>query len=156
MARSKVSTSNEHETEVDLVPMMDLSLNLTFFFVILTTLVQDDATAELTLPVSSVAFRNEESEIPDSIILSVDKGGHVLSWGRKLSLREPADVQTLSQLLRLEANRSSSAGASGDGTTVILRMDGDSACGDFQQLMDACRAEGFNKFVFRTGVGDGG
>lgn len=155
MSRKKATPSLEHETEVDLIPMMDLALNLTFFFVVLTTLVQDEATRGVTLPLSSVVFKAEqEAKVPDSISLNVTQDGRVMNWGTELSLRVPQDLQSLEGFLGLEASRARSASSDPAkkivDTSVVLRVDENADCGDFQRLMDACRAQGFRKFILRT------
>jgi biopolymer transport protein ExbD len=144
-----------HESEVDLIPMMDLALNLTFFFVVLTTLVRDDATRDLSMPISTIAYRMEEAAVPDSIVVNVVGDGRVLSWGSSLSLRDARDLETIDRFLRIEASRQGSVqGARSVETTVILRIDELADCADFQKVVDLCRARGFYKFVLRTRVED--
>lgn len=154
--KSRYSDSHRnlsHETEVDLIPMMDLALNLTFFFVVLTTLAKDEVTRGINLPLSSIAFKAEEAAIPDSISINVSAQSYVLSWGQKLSLKSDRDMKEISRLLSNEAKRANEfkkADASGLATTVIFRIDADADCGDFQKLIDACRAQGFRKFILRS------
>jgi biopolymer transport protein ExbD len=153
-ARRRANKSdNTHETEVDLIPMMDLALNLTFFFVVLTTLAKDEVTRGINLPLSTVAFKAEEAAIPDSISINVDAKSFVLSWGLKLSLKSERDMKEINRLLSNEAKRANQfkkADASGLATTVIFRIDSDADCGDFQKLIDACRTHGFRKFILRS------
>ena len=151
--RRKTDNSNTHETEVDLIPMMDLALNLTFFFVVLTTLAKDEVTRGINLPLSSIAFKAEEAAIPDSISINVNAQSYVLSWGQKLSLKSPKDMKEINRLLANEAGRANQlqkADKTGLPTTVIFRIDSDADCGDFQKLIDAARSHGFRKFILRS------
>lgn len=154
MARQRGYPSNEHESEVDLIPMMDLALNLTFFFVVLTTLAKDELARGINLPIASVAFAAEEARIPDSISVNVDTNGTVLSWGERLVLSRPEDVQRVTNLIATEAARARREPTASAGqplpTTVIFRIDAEADSGYFQTLMNIFREHGFTQFVLRT------
>jgi biopolymer transport protein ExbD len=138
-----------HETEVDLIPMMDLALNLTFFFVVLATLVKDEVAPGINLPVTDPVALIEEAAVPDSISINVDANAQVQWWGKVLDLRSESDLDQLTALVRNEAQRNK--GDSKDvKTTVLLYIDQNVDYADFQKVIDICQAEGFYKFVMKS------
>lgn len=142
-----------HETEVDLIPMMDLALNLTFFFVVLATLVKDEVAPGINLPVTEPVTLIEEAAVPDSISINVDANAHVQWWGKILDLHDEQQVDQLAALVRNEAQRARSESKGKDKdikTTVLLYIDQNVDYADFQKVIDVCQSEGFYKFVMKS------
>jgi biopolymer transport protein ExbD len=144
----------EHESEVDLIPLMDLSLNLTFFFVVLTTLAKDEASLRVNLPVAQTSVLAEEERIPDSLNLNIDNRSYVLNWGLQINLNTDAGVAELSRLMKIEASRQKERQPdwkkSGLNTTVILRADQNVDYSTFRKVIDVCRSNGFRKFLLKA------
>lgn len=155
MAKRKYANLH-HETEVDLIPMMDLALNLTFFFVVLTTLAKDQVEQGINLPLTESATKTEEAATPDAININLDAEGQVRSWGQTIPLRGEAGKQgqeLLASLIRNEAARA--RGPTQDKavkTVVVLRIDENADYGEFQKVIDTCQSEGFYKFVMKSRV----
>lgn len=150
----KTKTPVEHDPEVDLIPMMDLSLNLTFFFVVLTTLARDEVSQRVNLPVARTSVLVQEETIPDSLSINIDQREYVLSWGRQIDLKTPQGVEELTGLLRLEASRQKEAQPDwkkeGLSTTIVLRVDRDVDFGIFRKVIDISRQNGFRKFLLKA------
>ncbi|MFO0945109.1 MAG: biopolymer transporter ExbD [Planctomycetota bacterium] len=150
----KTKTPAEHDPEVDLIPMMDLSLNLTFFFVVLTTLARDEVSQRVSLPVARTAVLVQEETIPDSLNINVDHREFVLSWGTQLDLNSPQGLEKLGKLLRMEAARQKDVQPNwkkdGLSTTIVLRVDRNAHYGVFRKVVNVCRQNGFKNFLLKA------
>lgn len=150
----KTKTPVEHDPEVDLIPMMDLSLNLTFFFVVLTTLARDEVSQRVNLPIARTSVLVQEEAVPDSLSINIDSRQYVLSWGRQIDLNTPQGFEELSNLLRLESSRQKDRQKDwrkeGLSTTIILRVDRNVDFGIFRKVIDLSRQHGFRKFLLKA------
>lgn len=151
--------SAEHEGEIDLIPMMDLSLNLTFFFVVLTTLARDEVSQRVHLPIARTRVLVDEEAVPDSININIAQGARLLSWGYQLDLNQPEGIAELTKLVKLEASRlrdiQSDWEKKGFETVVVMRVDRDVDVGIFRKVIDICKRNGFRRFALKAEAVEG-
>lgn len=151
--------SAEHEGEIDLIPMMDLSLNLTFFFVVLTTLARDEVSQRVHLPIARTRVLVDEEAVPDSISINIAEGARLLSWGYQLDLNQPEGIAELTKLVKLEASRLRDTQPDwekkGFETVVVMRVDREVDVGIFRKVIDICKRNGFRRFALKAEAVEG-
>ena len=131
------------KTDVDMTPMIDMTLQLITFFVFtlnFSTAVQDE---RLQLPMSQLAKPAEAPSV-DPITLQLMSDGRVIYMG------EPLPVEEIGGYLENEKRVMLGAGKNLAEATVIVRADGRSKTGDVQELIKFCQEKGFEKFVLRA------
>jgi biopolymer transport protein ExbD len=148
--------------EPNLVPMLDMVLQLVMFFMVCANFVMEQVNESIKLPVAVVAKPIEKEEY--FIFLNINKDGHVLlsaldAIGDDRILTNPKRVETYMKQRAKEDLRA----AGNDKNTVprsviILRVDREApfvrATGSDKpgvyEIMKACRAAGYEKVLLRA------
>lgn len=148
----------EEPQEIDLIPMMDLSLNLTFFFVVLTTLAKDEVTQRVNLPAATSQVVAEEERYPDSLKIIVDDRSYVVSFAEAglIDMKTEAGTNAFANHMRLEAARAKAAQPGwkkqGFNTVLIIRADENIEFEVFRKIIDISRSVGYRRFVLKARV----
>src|SRR5262245_10825198 len=86
--------ANAHE-EPNLVPLLDLVLQLVMFFMMCTTFRMEEVEQSIRLPVAQSAKPNAEAKNNDIQFLNVNSEGHVIAPG------EPKPAATEEEIVQL-------------------------------------------------------
>jgi len=153
--------------EPNLIPMLDLVLQLVMFFMVVSNFVMEQVNQTIQLP-QAVSAKPLDKKDDYIIFLNVNKDGHVLLSGldaqrNDAQVGEDKDknltnrVQILNHMKRLYEEDIRAAG--GDRSkpprsTVILRVDKATPFGDADKgvyaVMKACRAAGYERVQIRA------
>lgn len=160
-----MSHGASEKCEPNLVPMLDMVLQLVMFFMVCANFVMEQVNESINLPNASAAKPIDKKE--DYIIfLNVNKEGHVLlssleAKGADAVLTNPTQVQRHMKLRYDE----DIAGAGGDKSkpprsVVILRVDKRTPFGDKDRgvyaVMKACRMAGYERVQLRAIIAEQG
>jgi biopolymer transport protein ExbD len=155
-----MSHGNTEKNEPNFIPLLDLVLQLVMFFMLVTNFVMDQTSALIELP-EAVAARPLDKNRGDIIYLDVNKEGKVIlppskaTPGRE-TLDNPIQVETdMRALARLEYRRQTGKGEDPPAdwrseTTLVFRIDKDTAFKDSYPIIRACRLAGFTKVELRA------
>jgi len=123
-----------HDEGINLTPLLDVIFNLLFFFILATTLKEQEYFMPVELP------RSQESEVAESpskaLIITVTRDEELMFGGEVVSGDELVE--------RLKKS------AEGDGQTVVIRADGGAETQATVTALDACARAG--KFTIRVEV----
>jgi biopolymer transport protein ExbD len=133
MMRGGLITRRRRRPEINIVPLIDISVKLIFFFLV-SMQFKEMSTLNLTLPSSETAGT---TQIRESLIIAVDPDGQFVLDGRRL------DKAGLDAAIGSIASK-------GTGTTVLIRSDQKTPVQAVVDAMDACRKHGFNTLRFQT------
>ncbi|MBN1589221.1 MAG: biopolymer transporter ExbD [Pirellulales bacterium] len=130
-------------SEGDMTPMIDMTFQLIAFFMVVINFAEADQNARIRLPESELA---KPADVPFEmpITLQLTREGTVLFVG------EEVPVAGLKPLLRREREILEYRHVKPSTATVIIRADAGAKTGLVQELMEACRDVGFEKFSLRA------
>jgi biopolymer transport protein ExbD len=133
MNRSSLLVRRRRRPEINIVPLIDISVKLIFFFLV-SMQFKGMSTLNLTLPTSETAGATRIEEL---LLISVDKDG-VFEVAGKLLDKDGLDaaVRAIDPALRLNP--------------VVIRSDRLTPVQSVVDAMDACRRHGFNTLRFQT------
>jgi biopolymer transport protein ExbD len=151
-----MSLGSIEKCEPNLVPMLDLVLQLIMFFMLVTNFIQDDLVTTIKLPTAIQAKPLDKSE-DHVIFLNVDKKGNVLLAKDP----KPGDILTnaiqVQNFLRgrmeydvARKAREEKIGKPGRVSLVVIRADKDSHFKQVNDVMDACRRSGYTDVQLRA------
>jgi biopolymer transport protein ExbD len=149
--------SGPDKCEPNLVPLLDLVLQLIMFFMLCANFIDEQVNRGIDLP-KAVAARPLDKEISRFIYLNVNKQGQVLlSKDGKEALNNKDQIYRRMRLLAdgddnyaKYANKDPKATRS----VVILRADTGATWKMVYDVMTACRAAGYEKVQLRAKVDD--
>lgn len=110
---------------INLTPLLDAILNLTFFFLVATTIRKEEAAVNIALPESQTAAAVPGAARPS---ISIDGAGEILYEGRRL---EEAELELTLRGLAAKGR-----------TEIDIRGDEQADYGRVFRLMDLCRKAG--------------
>lgn len=128
----------------DMTPMIDLTFQLTFFFMLALNFSSDVQSDLIRLPISDIA-KPVEGAVETPITVQTLASGQVLFGGDQMTvgaLRGPLE--------REQAALRSLRGRGHGGATVVIRADRDVPAGKVQEVIRVCQDVGFEKFVLRA------
>ena len=128
----------------DMTPMIDLTFQLTFFFMLSLNFSSDVQSDLVRLPISDIA-RPVEGAVEMPITIQTLASGMVLFGGDQMTaqaLRGP--------LQREQAVLAGLAGRYRHGGTIVIRADREVPAGKVQEVIRVCQDAGFEKFVLRA------
>jgi biopolymer transport protein ExbD len=143
--------------EPNLVPMLDMVLQLVMFFMVCANFVMEQVNDTIKLP-TAIAAKPLGARDPDAIFLNIDKKGVVLlsalqatANGGRDRLENPAQVQSFMKRRYEEDVRANG----GDKTkpprsTVILRADQETSFEQVYGVMKAVRLAGYQQVQLRA------
>lgn len=126
------------ESGVNLTPLLDATLNLLFFFLLVTTLRKEEYKTEIKLPSSEFATKAEG----ETQSISLDADGNIFFQGREM-VAEELEL-TLMQLAKSGTER------------VTIRGDRETQLGRFTEIVDICRRAGIKDALMQTQKEPGG
>jgi biopolymer transport protein ExbD len=133
MIRSSLLTRRRRKPEINIVPLIDISVKLIFFFLV-SMQFREASTLNLNLPTSETAG---QTRADSAIVISVATDGAFEFRGRRVD----------------KAGLESELAALGDPAkagTVLIRSDQRTPVQAVVDAMDACRKRGFNTLRFQT------
>lgn len=131
-------------SEPDMTSMLDVTFQLTFFFLLTLNFSTDIQSSLIHLPLSEVA-KPTTGAMPTRVTVQAIASGAVLFGGDQMAveqLREPLrrERDTIKNIL----------GRSTDDATVVIRADRRAPVGKVQEIIHICQQAGFSKFVLRA------
>lgn len=129
---------NAHE-EPNLVPLLDLVLQLVMFFMMCANFVMEQVDQTILLPVAQSARPMTEGK-GDVLFLNINAAGELLIVGRPLHLA--TDAQIAGYLREVAADRRE--------TLVIIRAHRDAEYASVYRILRQCQEAGLNKLQLRA------
>jgi biopolymer transport protein ExbD len=136
-------------SETDMTPILDMTFQLTFFFMLTLNFSSDIQSDLVRLPASEIAMP-AEGVLEASITVQTLASGLVLFGGDQMAvgaLRGP--LQRERTMIRSVLHRRVKD------VTVIMRADRDVPAGKVQEVLRICQELGFERFVLRARRGAG-
>lgn len=109
---------------INLTPLLDVIFNLLFFFLLATTLRNEEAQTEITLPDSDMAVRADSGQLA----IDLNAQGEIFYQGRPM-VAEELELEMIALVQEGE-------------TEVLIRGDRDVGLGKVYAVMDLCRRAG--------------
>ncbi len=135
------------KAEPNLVPLLDLVLQMLMFFIITVNFVSNQVNENIKLPVAQMA-QPMKKDITDVLYLNINDKGQIEVVGQPQPL---GDFGQIKDFLRREyRNREVVAGPGKVNTTVIIRGDRNSQYGLIFQILRQCKEQGFRKMQLRA------
>jgi biopolymer transport protein ExbD len=135
------------KAEPNLVPLLDLVLQMLMFFIITVNFVSNQVNESIKLPVAQMA-QPMKKDITDVLYLNVNEKGQIEVVGREQPL---SDFGQIKNFLRIEyRNREILAGAGKVNTSVIIRADRNAEYRLVYQILRQCKEQGFRKMQLRA------
>lgn len=141
------------EVEVNMIPMIDIVIQLIAFFLILFNFDKSNIDERIRLPIADLASPSIGAT-EEPLVLNLDADGGV-SW---LGERHDVGSTELAEQLRLEhqvalrfvKKRSPDGPKPRVETTIVIRADREVDYGKVQRLMKLCQDIGFYKYSLRA------
>lgn len=154
-----MSHGNLEKCEPNLIPMLDLVLQLVMFFMLCANFIAEDVNATIKLPTAIQARPLDKSE--DRVIfLNVDKNGYVLpsARGNTVALRNRTMVALhMRNMAQIDEELKKQAAAKNKPepkpALVILRAHQDCKYGQIAEVLLGCQEAGYTNIQFRAIVG---
>lgn len=129
----------------DMTPMLDVTFQLVFFFMLALNFSSDIQSNLIHLPISEIAKPSEGAlELP--ITVQVLKSGTVLFGGDEMAVPSlQAPLQRERKVLRRMFGKKKVANV-----TVVIRADRNVPSGKVQDVIRICQDVGFDKFALRA------
>jgi biopolymer transport protein ExbD len=135
------------KAEPNLVPLLDLVLQMLMFFIITVNFVSNQVNESIKLPVAQMA-QPMKKDITDVLYLNVNDKGQIEVVGREQPL---SDFGQIKNFLRTEyRNREILAGPGKVNTSVIIRADRNAEYRLVYQILRQCKEQGFRKMQLRA------
>jgi biopolymer transport protein ExbD len=137
--------SHTYSCTPDMTPMLDLTFQLTFFFMLTLNFSTDIQSELIHLPSSEIA-KPSEGALETPITLQILASGLVLFGGDQMavgSLRTP--LQREYNVLKSLFGKKKVSDA-----TIVIRADHDVAMGKVQEVIHICQDVGFEKYALRA------
>jgi len=131
-------------SETDMTPILDMTFQLTFFFMLTLNFSSDIQSDLIRLPPSEIA-RPAEGALETAITVQALSTGLVLFGGDQMAvgaLRGP--LQRERDVIRNVLGRNVK------NVTVIIRADHSVPAGKVQEILQICQEMGFERFVLRA------
>jgi biopolymer transport protein ExbD len=143
--------------EPNLVPLLDLVLQLVMFFMMCANFVMEQVDQTILLPVAQQAKPMAETG-PDVVFLNVTADGALLVTGRSKPLTTDAEVQVFLQTVhddalaraQAEAKRAKREPPTEAPTLVIVRAHRDVSFAQVYKVLSRCQAAGLRKLQLRA------
>ncbi len=149
---------NAHD-EPNLVPLLDLVLQLVMFFMMCMTFRMDEVDQSIRLPVAQSAKPMVEATSDDILFLNVNEAGQVLAVGQPKPLTTDEEVAKFLHSAHDDAKRRAvekARRAGGDPNTalaellVIIRADRDAEYEAVYRVMRKCQDAGLRRMQLRA------
>jgi len=144
--------SDDLKAEPNLVPLLDLVLQLVMFFLICVNFVSADFNKDIQLPASQSARAMDKSEV-DVLFLNMDQHGNLIVSGQKDPLATKPGIQHYLAQQYADAKRAAEQSGEKKGqvrTAVIIRADERTTYSQVYELLQACKVVGYHKLQLRA------
>jgi biopolymer transport protein ExbD len=142
--------AGESGADPDLTPMLDLVMQLLMYFIMVANFIDQENTADVTLPVAQAAKPITKDD-NDVLFLNVDRDGKVLILGEP-----PKDIDATRLWLENRALEAKEKSADRSiHTAVVVRAHRDASYDSVYKLMQACKEKGFKRFKLRAFIAEG-
>ena len=144
--------------EVNLIPMIDIVIQLITFFLMLINFDQSNSDERVHLPIADLA-KPADMEIDEMLILNVNRDGMVnMGLGDMVDAESDVFRTRMAQEAVLAKKHMTSArkkvkviaGRPELWTTILIRADKDVESGKVQRMIKICQDLGFYKFALRA------
>jgi biopolymer transport protein ExbD len=145
----RIRSQRIYRSETDMTPILDMTFQLTFFFMLTLNFSSDIQSDQVRLPASEIAMP-AEGVLENSITVQTLSTGLVLFGGDTMAvgaLRHP--LQREKTVIRSVLHRKVKD------VTIIIRADRDVPAGKVQEVLSICQQLGFERFVLRARRGAG-
>lgn len=145
----RMLSQRTYRSSTDMTPILDITFQLTFFFMLTLNFSSDIQSDLIRLPASDIA-KPAEGHLKASITIQTLASGLVLFGGDQMAigaLRGP--------LVRERRTMRKVLGHSVKDITVIMRADRDVPAGKVQEVLRVCQSVGFQRFVLRARMHEG-
>jgi biopolymer transport protein ExbD len=139
----------ETEDKVDLTPMIDVVFLLLVYFMVTTTIVQEESDIGITLPSDTPPAKNPEN-MPSEHIIDILGDGQVLLNGAPLDSPESREMPQLTRTLTRLGMADKRMGIE---TIITIQADDDSLHQKSIDVLNACAAAGLKIVSFGQGSG---
>ena len=139
----------ETEDKVDLTPMIDVVFLLLIYFMVTTTIVQEEADIGITLPSDTPPAKNPEN-MPSEHIIDILSDGQVLLNGAPMDSPESSEMPQLTTTLTRLGMADKRMGIE---TIITIQADEDSLHQKSIDVLNACAAAGLKLVSFGAGAG---
>jgi len=135
------------KAEPNLVPLLDLVLQMLMFFIITVNFVSNQVNENIKLPVAQAA-KPMNKDITDVLYLNINDKGQIEVVGKEQPL---TDFGQIKNFLRTEyRNREVVAAPGPVNTSVIIRADQNAEYKLVYQILRQCKEQGFRKMQLRA------
>jgi len=143
--------------EINLIPMIDIVIQLITFFLMLVSFDQTNTDQRIRLPIADLASPSED-KVEEPLVLNVNRYGQTTLLGEDCDV----DSEEFQTKIRLEAETALQNmknfrqevkydhGRPIMWTTVIIRADKDVDYGKVQRMIKTCMTYGFVKYSLRA------
>lgn len=144
-------SSDDGEAEVNLIPLLDLVLQLTMFFIIVANFADQENRQDVKLPFATSATLPDKSEL-DMLMVNIDYDGSLLVTG-DTPRRSNSEIE---YWFKIEAQHAlEAAQARGDrsgvlNTIVVIRAHRDCDFKPIYEVLRVCKNVGFRKWQLRA------
>jgi biopolymer transport protein ExbD len=149
MSHGYTGGARNKDAEPNLVPLLDMVLQLIMFFVLCANFVMDQINEDIKLPQASTAKSLDRAEI-DLIYLNVNEKGALLPYDGD---REPiTSPQNIAQYLKrkFDYRKQTNSEAEAKKTLVIIRADAHATFDSVYRVMKAIKQAGFQRLQLRA------
>ena len=141
----------ESEQDPNLIPLLDLVLQLVMFFIMVANFAAQNVTSDVRLPLATSAKPPDPSEL-DVIYLNINGDGKLLVSGRE-ALNTLSEVKYYMLSEYTTAKRSAeSRGEKEVKTVVIIRADRDADFKPVFEVLREAKSAGFKRWQLRATV----
>ena len=139
----RMRSQRTFRSETDMTPILDMTFQLTFFFMLTLNFSSEIQSDLVRLPASEIA-KPAQGALEASITVQTLALGTVLFGGDQMA------VGALRAPLQRERNTIRALGRNVKDVTVIMRADREAPAGKVQEVLRICQELGFQKFVLRA------
>jgi biopolymer transport protein ExbD len=155
-----VAANTAHE-EPNLVPLLDLVLQLVMFFMICTSFVMEQVDETVRLPIAQSAKPMVDAKGRDVVFLNINRDGQLLVVGRPKPLTTEAEIIVYLQDVYNESKRRNAdelrqskmdENMADAQSLVIIRADRDCDYASIYRVMRKCQDVGLRRIQLRAGI----
>ena len=149
--------SSNDTVEVNLIPMIDIVIQLITFFLMLVNFDNTNTDERIRLPIADLA-KPSDTDIDEPLVLNVDHSGQVSLLGEILPIESEAFRQHMAREAQAAVENMNRHGKEIERiggrpklwTTVLIRADKEVEYGNVQRMIQTCQEYGFYKFALRA------
>src|SRR2546423_239587 len=146
------------KAEPNLIPMLDVVLQLLMFFMMCVNFVTEQVNEDIKLPVAQSARPMDKGEV-DVLFLNMDPQGRLMIPGKDRPLNTQGEINFYLRQQYADAKRAAEAKGDRSGkvrTAIIIRGDRDGNWYRVYQLLRACKDAGYSRLQLRAMTRGGG